>query len=385
MGNVFTVTLPDIGEGVVEGEVIEWLKNVGDPVQQDEAVVVVMTDKATVELPSPHPGKLLKQHFAAGEVAYLDRPLYDLDVGAVEVAEHKEEVPVIVEKKETVATRPGAALPSTRKLARDLGIKISSLQGTGPGGRVTDQDLLQTKAATPPLSLPDSEAKPITGIKNLMAKKMVESKQTAPHFSYFERVDATRLVQLRENFKAAGANESIRVTYMPFFIRALSLTIAKHPAINSSVDLARNEQIFHKEQNIGVAMTTPQGLIVPVLHGVQSMSLEEIIRAYAELCERARDDKLAPNEMKGSTISISNFGVLGGGGRWATPIINYPEVAILAVARIFKEPVVKNDQVVVRETMNLSWSFDHRVIDGNIAAACSYDFSRVLCNPGILL
>ncbi|NGX42130.1 MAG: Lipoamide acyltransferase component of branched-chain alpha-keto acid dehydrogenase complex [Chlamydiae bacterium] len=398
MSKIVTVNLPDIGEGVIEGEVIEWLKEVGDPLRQDEPVVIVMTDKATVELPAPYPGKLAKQYFQPGEIAILGKPLYDIAVEG-------EELPVKEEKKkeiekEAIIEKPKPshvrhiptgekvlATPPTRKLAKELGVDINRIHGTGKDGRVTIDDLKRsyTTEPTPPWHLPMDEEQPVIGIRGLMAKKTAESKRIIPHFSYFEKVEATRLIQLRQNVKKEAAGEGVKVTFMPFFIRALSLTIQHFPIANSSYDLSSNRLILHKQQNIGIAMSTQQGLIVPVLKNVQELSLEQIIRAFEMLKEKAATNQLQSSDMKESTITISNYGVLGGGGYWATPVISHPEVAILAVNRIQKQPIVKNNQVVPCDILNLSWSFDHRVIDGDLAANVSHHFTTLIQNPASML
>lgn len=349
MSDIFTVNLPDIGEGVVEGEVIQWLKNIGDSIQQDEAVVIVMTDKATVELPSPKPGKLSKQYFQPGEKAVLHKPLYDIELS--------------VETKKVLAT------PSTRKLARELGVDINQVTGTGKDGQITPEDLKPTQ---------NVNEIPLIGIHKLMAERMSASKTTIPHFSYFEEVDATKLVQVRNNLKSELESQNIHVTYLPFFIKALSQTIEKFPILNSTVDMTSKKIILHPSHNIGIAMSTDLGLIVPVIKNVQDMSLEQVIKAFEGLKTKAATNKLQPNDMKEATITISNFGAFGNGGLWATPIINIPEVAILAVNKIQKRPHVKGDQLVVCDMVNLSWSFDHRIIDGDKASQISRHLASVI-------
>lgn len=406
--NTYTVTLPDIGEGVVEGEVIQWLKKIGDNLAQDEAVVVVMTDKATVELPAPYPGVLAKQYYAEGETAIKGKPLYDLSLSGIAVK--KEASPSKENKKERHCSKAekkalkapereveksergpsAAALPSTRKLAKELAIDINVVQGTGKEGRVEVHDLFAARAEEPQQqtsyqSLPNDRREPVIGIRKLMAKKMAESKRKIPHFSYFEQVEAARLVQLKKSFQKAAAAEGVQVTFMPFFIKALSLSLHKFPQINSSYDEATHELIIHAEHNIGIAVTTPLGLIVPVLKNVENLSLEEIVRAYWNLKNKFKENKLLSSDMKGSTITISNFGGLQGSGLWATPIINYPEAAILAIGRVQPQPIIKNGALAISETVNLSWSFDHRIIDGDLAANFSNFFALLLKNPSQML
>lgn len=399
MVKIFTVTMPDIGEGVMEGEVIQWLKQVGDSLQQDEPVVIVMTDKATVELPATHPGKLVKQYYQTGQVAIRDKPLYDIEMtedlpakAAVEAPSTSLSVP---SKKEKSRSNKALAAPTTRKLAKELNLDIDQLVGTGSDGHVTKEDVIKaygskqdlphSSVAIQPLHLTGDNEQSIVGIRHLMAKKMTEAHRMVPQFAYFEQLDATHLIQLRHRFKDAAVEEGISVTYMPFIIKALSLTLKQYPLVNSSVDSVKNTIIVHKQHNIGIAIATDDGLIVPVLKNVQEMSLEEVIRAYDLLRAKALANKLQPVDMKESTITVSNFGVLGQGGQWATPIINYPEVAILGIGRIHKQPVVRNDAVVIRDVLNLSWGFDHRVIDGDLAAHFSHHLSMLLQNPAPLI
>ncbi len=374
----------------MEGEVIEWLKKEGDPLAQDEPVVVVMTDKATVELPAPYPGVLKKHHHQPGQIAMKDFPLYDIEVeGKVPAVKKriKKEVP---QEKKPIKKTGGQVLatPATRQLAKELGIDIDQVVGTGKEDRITDEDVVRfhaggMKKERPWTHLPDDEEVPIIGVPHMMAEKMVESKSTIPHYSYFDQLDATRMIQLRENIQPKAAQEGYKLTYMPFFIKALSLALNKFPQVNSSVALNADKLILHKHHHIGVASKTENGLVVFVLRDVQEKSFEQIIKEYNQLVTKMKEGKLERNDMIDSTITISNFGTLG--GLWATPIINYPEVAILGVAKIRKEPFVKNDEIIVRPSLNLSWSFDHRVIDGGLAAEFSNQFISLLENPAQIL
>lgn len=402
MEKIFTVTLPDIGEGVVEGEVIEWIKSLDTRLEQDEPVVIVMTDKATVELPAPHPGKLVRIYYQPGEIAIKGKPLYDIELEeaihptpqqkkAEQIASTQPLPKKVKTKAPSCTQEKSLAAPATRKMARDLGLDLSTISATGDHGEITIDDIKKyvsqspEESCPPPLSLPDDQIEPLIGIRQLMAQKMSLSKRFIPHFSYFEQVEATRLVKLRQKIKEEAAKENINATYMPFLIRALSLTLKQYPLFNSSVD-AKNQSIrIHQPHNIGIAMATKLGLIVTVLKHVEKMSLADIIREYEQLKNRATQNRLAPSDMKESTITISNFGVLGGGGLWATPIINYPEVAILAVSKIQKQPIAKNGILELRDTLNLSWSFDHRIIDGDMAATFSYHYATLIQNPAPLL
>lgn len=444
MSEIITVNLPDIGEGVAEGEVIEWLKNINDQVQQDEPVVVVMTDKVTVELPSPYPGILVKQHYKPGGIAIKGKPLYAIEVAPHLVTQTSKEVkagnladkqsssdipcPIDefkkaltkvaeatseVHKGNSSHTHPAAerergkvlAAPKTRRLAKEFGIDINAVEGSDHEGRVSMDDLRhhaqqsrqptpapgrRGKKASPPITvstpvmrLEDDETKPIVGLRNLISEKMIESHYIVPPFSFFDQLDATRLIQLRDNLKTEAANIGIKLTYMPFFIKALSMSLLEYPHLNASVDMEANELVIHKQHHIGIAMQLPTGLMVVVLKNVERLPLFDLIKAYEALKIKAQEGKLELSDMRDSTITISNFGVLG--GMWATPIINYPEVAILGLAKICKQPVIKNDEVVARSMLNLSWSFDHRVIDGEAAAQFSNHFIGLLENPARML
>lgn len=383
MSEIFTFYFPDIGEGVVEGEIIEWLKKEGDSVKQDEPVVVVMTDKATVELPAPHPGIITKHHYAKGQMAIKDKPLYDIQTKEKlpeSVRKGISTTPAPIAQKPDVARAQGKALatPKVRGIAKEIGVDIGAVRPTGKDGRVLVEDLYKA----PPV-LEGDIVQPLAGMRGAMARKMHQ--REVPQFSYFEAVEVSRLIQLRRKVGKEALEEEIHLSYMPFFIRALSLTIKKYPVLNSSVDMSGGNIVLHKTHNIGIAMASQQGLLVPVLHGVEVMSMEDVIHGYDLLRKEIVGGKAPLELLKGGTISISNFGVLGGEGAWATPLINPPEVAILALARIRQEPVVRNQEVVVRDVLPLSWSFDHRVIDGELAARISNHYCTLIKDPASLL
>ena len=415
----YVVLLPDIGEGVVEGEVIEWLKNKGDPLKQDEPVVVVMTDKATVELPAPYPGHLLDQHIPVGEKAILDKPLYTIQLAnkiekkkSVVIEKPtscpKKEAPTPVVKntqKNKAKDDKNLAIPKIRFLAKELDIDIESVQGTGVDGRVTKEDLktflkqespITTKntnksvSALPPLkqatqlsSLPGDTKEPIFGIRRLILEKMVESKYVVPHFTFGDKFDGTRLVKLRESFKKEGLKHNLKVTYMPFFIKALSICLEKFPILNASVDHINQEIVYHSIHNIGIAMKTELGTVIPVLKDVQGKSLEWIIRQFHDLMVKARANQLTSADMKDATFTISNFGAIG--GSWGTPVINYPEVGILGIGKMEDTPIVKRNQITIAPITELSWTCDHRIIDGDIIASLSKHFVHLLQHPSELL
>lgn len=376
---LYPFLMPDIGEGVVEGEVISWLKKEGEPVKKDEAVLILMTDKATVELPSPYAGTLVKRYYKEGEIAKKGLPLYEIQteekVSQVAIEPVKAEIQPLTQPR--VTSGKTTAAPPVRKIAKELKIDLTTIQGTGPGGRVLKEDLNQR--------LPGDQALPLIGIQHLMAEKMALSHREIPAFSYFNEADATRLLQLQGKMSEEGKKQGLHVTFMPFFIRALSLTILKHPMINSSFDKSKNEAVLHTYHNVGIAMATALGLIVPVLKNVEKMSLNDLVYAYEELKEKAKNNKFQKEDMKGSTITITNFGALSGSGTFATPIINFPEAAILGVSRIQPEPVAYHGEVALRDRLHLSWSFDHRLIDGNLATQVAGTFAQLIENPALLL
>lgn len=407
MAKHIVINFPEIGEGVAEGEIIEWLKKEGDMLVRDEPVVIVMTDKATVELPTPYPGKLVKQYFQPGQMAIRDKPLYEIELleNHEEIIQeplpqepqhqkdHIKEIPPPIQKESQFRGRSesqgkATAIPKVRHLAKQLEIDLEVMAGTGKEGRVTMADLCRRQKSTLPstdsLKFPDDEVIPVIGIKKLMAVKMAESKMRIPHFSYFESVDVARLVQLKVQVKERAREEGLHLTYMPFIIKALSLCINEFPMINSSYDQESSQLHIHRQHNIGIAMSTSLGLIVPVLKGVQGLAISQLAHAYEELVEKARTNKLKSSDMKEGTVTLSNYGT-GGHGLWATPIINYSEVAILAIAKIQEQPVVKNGVITIAEMMNLSWSFDHRVIDGDLAMHISDRFCKLLRDPAPLL
>jgi len=416
MSNIFTVNLPDIGEGVVEGEVVEWLKKEGDTLAQDEPVVMVMTDKASVELPAVYPGILSKQHVPVGEIAIKDKPLYDIQLEGDAPVEKKEEKKAPKEEKKAdpdpskpapapvaasaPSPRPAGqkalATPATRHYAREKDVDIQQVPGSGKGGRVTRDDINQFlsgggsvpifgsgRTTTPVHQLENDERVPLKGVRKIIAERMVESKHTIPHFAYFDEVDLTNLVDVRSKLKAEAAEQGVKLTYLPFFVRAMSQAIAKFPMVNASIDLQTQEIVYHNVQNFGIAVATENGLIVPVVKDVNNKSLLQLAAEINDLAERTRDGKAKPDELKGGTITISNIGAIG--GLWATPIINYPEAAILGMTKLQKRPVVIDDEIVIRSMMNLAWCFDHRLVDGAKAAEYSNEVIKNLENPSRML
>ena len=386
---IYTFYFPDIGEGVIEGEIIEWLKNVGDIISKDEPIVSVMTDKATVELSSPYPGILLNHYYKRGESAIKDTPLFDIQLpeGVILSSRDKKTHDKPLQKvadsiSKSLETRcfneKALATPKVRHLALIKNIDIEKVKGTGKEGRVLEADLENQE--TEKLI---SKGQALRGLQGFMAKKM--DQRAIPQFSYFEQTEVSRLIELRNKVKVEAKSQGLILSYMPFLLKALSLTIKKYPILNSSIDMEKGEILFHTSHNIGIAMATPNGLIVPVLKNIEGMNFQSLVKAYEELKLKVKEEKLLSSDMKEGTITVSNFGVLEGDGLFATPLISEPEIAILAMAKIREAPVVKNGEVVVRPILPLSWSFDHRILDGAKAAAISHFYCNLLKDPVILL
>ena len=396
--------LPDIGEGVHEGEITKWLVKEGDPIKEEQLFVEVMTDKVTVQLPSPFTGRVLRLLAKEGEVVKVGNPI-------IVVGEEGEAAPApaAAPAVKPPATAPAAvaeaaapsgeilATPAVRRLARELGIDLTAIHGTGPRGRITEDDVRGDAASAKPVAPPpkaavampsagpaagQEERVPIHGIRRRISEKMHKSKTTAAHFTYVEEVDMTALVHLREKLKAKGEKKGVKVTYLPFVIRAVVAALKDHPTLNATVDDEKQETVVKRYYHIGVATATDAGLIVPVVHDADKKDLFGLAREIERLAEAARTNKLTSADITGGTFTITSLGALG--GIMATPIINWPEVAILGIHRIEKRPVVRNDQVAIHDMMYLTCSFDHRVIDGHVGAAFVESVKEYLEHPALL-
>ncbi|HXX32348.1 MAG TPA: dihydrolipoamide acetyltransferase family protein [Myxococcaceae bacterium] len=401
----FEFKLPDLGEGVVEGEIVKWLVKPGEAVGEDQALVELMTDKATVTVPSPRAGRVVAVHGREGEMARVHAPLVTLDVegGAPAL------VPAPAPAARRAAPPAGAmpreaakvlATPVTRRMAREHGIDLGAISGTGPQGRVLKADLVAALEAGPerapagPVERPrlvplphaaQDERIPLRGLRKKIAEKMVRSKYTAPHSTFVEEVDFTELVRLRRrlNEALAAAGEETRFSYLPFLFKALIPVMKRFPTLNANFDDAAQELVVRGAYHFGLATATDDGLTVPVVKDVDRLSLRQLAAEIGRLAEAARERRLKMEELSGGTFTITSLGTSG--GLFATPIINYPEVAILGVHRIRRRPVVVDDQVVIREGGNVSLSFDHRVIDGLTAADATYALIGHLEHPETLL
>jgi pyruvate dehydrogenase E2 component (dihydrolipoamide acetyltransferase) len=418
----FEFKLPDLGEGVMEGELVKWHVKEGDLVKEDQVLAEVMTDKATVTVPSPKAGRVLKTHGKEGEMAKVHQLLVTLEVeGAIPAqaeghgAHGGHAAPAAsAPKAEPLAAKSGngavpstkvLATPLTRRMAREHGLNLAEIAGSGPQGRVTKADVVaaleggkaasnvvaeapaQARPSAPPPPLTagrGDERVPLRGLRKKIAEKMVRSKFTMPHFAFVEEVDGTDLVALRKRLNAQlkAVGDDTKLTYLPFIVKAVIAALKKFPHLNANFDEAAQELVVRGEYNIGIAAQTPDGLTVAVIRNADRLTLRDLAQEIARLGNAARDRKLKMEELTGGTFTITSLGQSG--GLFATPIINHPEVGILGVHRLRKRPVVKDDEIVIREMMNLSLSCDHRVIDGAVAADFVYEVIKYLEHPDML-
>ncbi|GAA6183319.1 dihydrolipoyllysine-residue acetyltransferase [Aliiglaciecola sp. NS0011-25] len=397
--------LPDIGEGIVECEIVKWLVQEGDTVAEDQAVVEVMTDKALVEIPAKYSGVISQLYYQQGEIAKVHSPLYSLvtsegsqasqprSVNSNKISEPQSTTPKVGQT--TSAKRKALASPAVRRLARENSLDITCVLGSGKKGRVLKDDItahlnknnqpqtLQNAVTNEDAASQDShenKVETIRGIKAIMAKQMTDSVFSIPHFSVSDEIEMDNLMKVRSNLKQEFENKGTKLSLMPFFIKSLSLALKQFPIINSQVNQQCTEITYFKQHNIGIAVDSKLGLLVPNIKGVENLSLFEIAQEVERLVGLARQGKLSSNDLKGGTISISNVGVIG--GTTATPVINKPESAIVALGKIQRLPRFDlNDKVIPVNIMHISWSGDHRIIDGATMLKFSNLWKSYLENP----
>jgi len=466
--------LPDIGEGVTEGEIVSWLIKAGDMVKEDQPMIEVMTDKATVTITSPKAGRVVETVGAPGTVVAVHSTLvvFELD-GNVSAADdhkaaaagnghangnghgHAKSEPAATAVGDIKENLPGMgaarsstgggaisssggggglasayfnakplATPATRKLARDMEIDLRAVPPTGPQGRVTKVDVESfakapqasggadartqgvgtsgaAKSGTgtgtgtwssgqPPVKItppaqgahghgPLEERVPFAGVRRKIAQKMAQSVHTAAHFTFVEECDCTRIKELRARLKPSAEKQGVKLTFLPFIVKAVVAALKKRPVLNSALDETTNELVYRKYYNIGIAASTDAGLIVPVVKDADRRSLLDVAREIERVATDAKNGKSKMEDLQGSTFTITSLGA--DGGLFATPIINFPEVGILGVHQIKQKPVVKDGQIVIGDVMLLSLSFDHRIVDGHVGAAFAYDIIHYLEDP----
>lgn len=409
----YVFRLPDIGEGVAEGEVVRWFVHEGDSVREDAPLVSVLTDKANVEIPSPKSGRVVKIHAAEGEKVKVGAPLVTLDAAGDSGGSPASDSAPAATVSPPTASAPSPppsgpagpspegtagpsrflAAPYVRRLAAERGIDLSTVPGSGPGGRILETDLprggtpgpVGGPAAPPPTGpsgpsgaeahppVPPTaeeellERVPLRGIRRVIAEHMTESRHRAAHYTYVEEVDASELVRLRDRMARHVEKKGLRLSYLPFVVKAVVAGLREFPRVNARFNDERQELEVHRSYNIGIATAAPEGLLVPVLRHADQKSVTALAREIQELGEKGREGTLTRAEMSGGTFTITSLGALG--GVLATPILNYPEVAILGVHRIVRRPVYRDDGTIgPADLMNLSVSLDHRVLDGIIGA-----------------
>jgi pyruvate dehydrogenase E2 component (dihydrolipoamide acetyltransferase) len=394
MAKVFK--LPELAESVVEGEIVRWIKREGDEVKKNEPLLEVMTEKVNVEIPSPFEGILYKILAPEGSVVPVNDPIAvflepgedEKKIDLEKLVGKKAEVESKVEAKPEVPplkepTKKVRATPAARKLARELGIDIEKVPPSGSGGRVEKQDVLRYSEMLKVVKPEGEERIPLRGIRREIAVKLRESKDKAVHTLHVDEADMTELVKLRERLVEVAGREGVKLTFMPFIVKAVIQALRRHPHFNATYVDEKGEVVIHRTYNIGIATATDQGLIVPVIHRAEEKTLLELAKEIARKAELARRGELKLEDVTGGTFSITNIGSIG--GILSFPVINYPQVAILGVHSIKKSPVFKDGEIVVRDMTYLSLSFDHRVVDGAQAALFTKDLIKILENPESLL
>lgn len=431
------VKLPELGEGVTEGELMKWLVKPGDTVKPDQPIAELMTDKATIEVPTAVGGTVKELKAKEGDVLKIEQTLITLETAgaATATAPAHKPAPAATPAPAAAAAAPKPAMaaaqapamqaktaepagasfyppvadskvlatPATRRLAREVGVDINGVPGSGLAGRVTREDVIQAKSSggapsaggtafkSPGIPRPAyqgpvgaaEERVPLRGIRKKIAENLQMAKQIIPHFTLMDEAIVTELVNMRESLKELGEREGTKITYLPFVMKALIATSRQFPSFNASIDDNAGEIVYKKYFNIGFAADTPNGLVVPVIKDADRKTILELSKEIIDLSKRARDGKLKPEEMKGATITITNIGSVG--GTYATPIINHPEVAILGMYKISDKVVVENSEFKVVKAMNFTVTADHRLIDGAVAANFLKAFINRLSNPAVLM
>jgi len=425
--------LPDLGEGIVECEVVAWRVEEGDEIAEDQPVVEVSTDKAVMEITAPAAGRMVRHYYQLDEIARVHSPLFayvpqavDNDHDSEAVAAPAAQVATDAISRETTAVRgngeacvssqPAAALtspdsgrqripasPAVRRRVRELGVRLEEIPGSGKDGRVLKEDVLafqrqqekdheqrhERRQDTAPDTVPDAAGsgeriEPLRGVRAVMARRMSEAASTIPHFAYGEEFDVTELLALRERLKGEFEARGERLTLMPLLMKALALAVAEFPLLNCRLNPAADAIHYQSSCNIGMAVDSASGLLVPNVKGVEGLTLREVAAEVERLTRAARDGRVDPADLKGGTITVSNIGVLG--GTYAMPIINAPEVAIVALGRVQRLPRFAEDgSVVSRAIMTVTWSGDHRVLDGGTMARFCNRWKGYLEGPVTML
>ena len=389
--------LPDLGEGVAEGEIVRWLVGDGDAVHADQPIVEVMTDKVTVELQAPVNGVIRSRGGEPGDVLPVGAVLVTIDtadgVSPAATAAPAVAPPAAPEappaKPATKSTGAVIALPAVRQLAKDLGITLEGLAGTGSDGRITEADVraattgASSTTAAPVEASPAVRRVPLRGMRRAIAEHLLDAQRNTAPYTYVDEVDFTELVRLRERLGALTDRPAIRLTFLPFILAALSMALREHPELNATVDAESGDLLVHSGQHIGVAVHTADGLVVPVVRSVEKRNLLDLSAEIERLSEAARGGRLSRDDVQGGTFSVTSLGSLG--GLLGTPMLNTPEVAVMGVHRISERAVVVDGAVVARHVGNLSLTLDHRYIDGYVGAQFARTLVKYLEDPAMML
>ncbi|MPM02271.1 Dihydrolipoyllysine-residue acetyltransferase component of pyruvate dehydrogenase complex [bioreactor metagenome] len=423
----YIFSFPDIGEGLDEGTILEWYVSKGQEIKSGQPVVKMETDKVVADIPSPKSGIIVARFGNIGETIHVGAPLVEIEIAEVfgEDAVAEAKTPVVIEplKEDTAgvvgtievaaanaflpASDEGFAVPKTeskrsqkvlstpvaRALAKELEIDINSVSGTGPGGRVTKNDIQafhanmrETKDLKPYSPATGNDAftyEPLSQIRKTIARNMLNSKHNAAHMTVFEEVEISDLIWIREKYKKVFAEKNVRLTFLPFILKATVLALKRHPQLNSQMDTENNRMIYKNFYNIGIAVDTIEGLVVPVIKGADGLSIFQIAQKISGLAEKAKDRKLTLEEINDGTFTLTNYGSVG--GIFGVPVINYPQAGILGIGRILEKPVVKDGQIVVGHVLPLSLTVDHRIVDGGEATRFLLQIMEYLKDPFSLM
>lgn len=416
---------PDIGEGLDEGIIVEWKVKKGQTVSMGESLVTMETDKVVTDIPSPKDGIVAEMYGKVGEIIHVGEALVEIEMEGVsgEAAVAEANKPEVVEEEgagvvgtlevagnsavlsassegdsdldegSAISRRKALATPVARAMAKDLGIDINQVKGTGPGGRVMKEDILnfgKTKSSRPATTTSnnstdemETEIVPMSQIRKTIAKNMITSKHNAAHMTLFDEVEISTLDSVRKKYKEDFAGRGSKLTYLAFVIKATALALKKFKALNSQMDMENSQMIYKKYYNIGIAVDTEKGLVVPVIRHADKLSIFDISLKIAEYSDKARNGSLTMDDMKDGTFTITSYGNIG--GKFAVPVINYPQAGILGIGRISKQPVVINDQLAVGSVLPISLSVDHRIADGGETARFLNQVMSYLGDPVSLL
>jgi pyruvate dehydrogenase E2 component (dihydrolipoamide acetyltransferase) len=368
------VRMPDMGEGIAEGEIVRWLVKEGDLVKKYQPLAEVMTVKVNVEVPSPFSGRVVKLLAKEGDVLSVGQPFIEIETD--EPVETKETVATTTQLAKTEERTEDRVLatPAVKKLARELGVDLEKVRGSGPGGRILEEDVRAAASKTiQPTTLTHI---PLKGMRRMIAEKLVAAKNRTALVTVFETVDATELVSLRDELRRS--RDGVKLTFLPLIMKALVKALNDYPQLNGWIDDDKGEIVLSRSVNVGVAVDAPDGLVVPIVKNVEEKDVWTLASEIETLAEKARNGRLSLDDVRGGTISISNYGALG--SLSGTPIINYPEIAVVGVGRIEKRPVVRDDQIVIRHMMDLAVTMDHRAVDGGTMGGFVLSLKRHLEN-----